>query len=96
MLSGACAWSRLCAGSCGADGESKVIQYCTSLLLLYSSSSCQGPVPSTGGAPAAVGAMESKVAKLMELGFSRERVQEALMLTNGNEEQAAGLLFGGL
>lgn len=57
---------------------------------------CQGPVPATQGAPAATGAMEGKIAKLVELGFTREQAHEALMLTNGNEEQAAGLLFGGL
>lgn len=38
---------------------------------------------------------ESKVAKLVELGFSREAVVQALTLFNGNEEQAAGFLFGG-
>ncbi|XWS51678.1 hypothetical protein CRYUN_Cryun11dG0004000 [Craigia yunnanensis] len=38
---------------------------------------------------------EAKVAKLVELGFAREMVIEALKLTGGNEEQAAGILFGG-
>jgi len=31
----------------------------------------------------------------VELGFGRNAVVEALQLFNGNEEQAAGFLFGG-
>ncbi|KAF3602759.1 hypothetical protein F2Q69_00038551 [Brassica cretica] len=38
---------------------------------------------------------EAKIAKLVELGFSREAVVQALRLFEGNEEQAAGFLFGG-
>ncbi|XP_022734617.1 DNA damage-inducible protein 1 isoform X1 [Durio zibethinus] len=38
---------------------------------------------------------EAKVAKLVELGFAREMVIEALKICDGNEEQAAGILFGG-
>ncbi|PPR90417.1 hypothetical protein GOBAR_AA30270 [Gossypium barbadense] len=38
---------------------------------------------------------EAKVAKLVELGFAREIVVEALKFCDGNEEQAAGILFGG-
>ncbi|KAK9152340.1 hypothetical protein Syun_010649 [Stephania yunnanensis] len=38
---------------------------------------------------------EAKVAKLTELGFGRDAVIQALQLFNGNEEQAAGYLFGG-
>ncbi|KAJ6417559.1 hypothetical protein OIU84_003311 [Salix udensis] len=38
---------------------------------------------------------EAKVAKLVELGFGREAAIQALKLFNGNEEQAAGFLFGG-
>ncbi|XP_054819750.1 protein DNA-DAMAGE INDUCIBLE 1 [Prosopis cineraria] len=38
---------------------------------------------------------EAKIAKLVELGFGREAVIQALKLFNGNEEQAAGFLFGG-
>ncbi|KAL9365965.1 hypothetical protein Peur_000046 [Populus x canadensis] len=38
---------------------------------------------------------EAKVAKLVELGFGREAVIQALRLFDGNEEQAAGFLFGG-
>ncbi|KAL5097308.1 hypothetical protein RYX36_001635 [Vicia faba] len=37
---------------------------------------------------------ESKVAKLVEPGFERQAVIQALQLFNGNEEQAAGFLFG--
>ncbi|MED6199655.1 DNA damage-inducible protein 1 [Stylosanthes scabra] len=38
---------------------------------------------------------EAKVAKLVELGFERAAVIQALKLFDGNEEQAAGFLFGG-
>ncbi|OVA19720.1 Ubiquitin-associated domain/translation elongation factor EF-Ts [Macleaya cordata] len=38
---------------------------------------------------------EAKVAKLVELGFGRDAVIQALRLSEGNEEQAAGYLFGG-
>ncbi|KAK8962250.1 hypothetical protein KSP40_PGU005806 [Platanthera guangdongensis] len=41
------------------------------------------------------GGLESKVAKLVELGFDAEAVKQALRLFNGNEEQAAAYLFGG-
>ncbi|CAJ1960228.1 unnamed protein product [Sphenostylis stenocarpa] len=59
--------------------------------------------PSTGGHPsggasgnrAKESEFEAKVAKLVELGFERNAVVEALQLFNGNEEQAAGFLFGG-
>ncbi|GAU13419.1 hypothetical protein TSUD_127150 [Trifolium subterraneum] len=37
---------------------------------------------------------ESKVAKLVELGFDRQAVIQALQLFNGNDEQAVGFLFG--
>jgi len=40
-------------------------------------------------------AHEAKIAKLVELGFDRASVIQALNLFNGNEEQAAGFLFGG-
>lgn len=38
---------------------------------------------------------EAKVVKLVELGFGRDAVIQALKLFDGNEEQAAGFLFGG-
>ncbi|KAL6999062.1 DNA damage-inducible protein 1 [Sarracenia purpurea var. burkii] len=38
---------------------------------------------------------EAKVAKLVELGFGREAVIQALKFCDGNEDQAAGYLFGG-
>lgn len=38
---------------------------------------------------------EAKITKLVELGFERGSVIQALKLFNGNEEQAAGFLFGG-
>ncbi|AQK60023.1 ubiquitin family protein [Zea mays] len=51
------------------------------------------------GAPAANppqgGDFEAKVTKLVELGFDRASVTQALKLFNGNEEQAAAFLFGG-
>lgn len=39
--------------------------------------------------------IEPKVLRLMELGFDRESVTQALTLFGGNEEQAASYLFGG-
>ncbi|XP_011000338.1 PREDICTED: UBA domain-containing protein mud1-like isoform X2 [Populus euphratica] len=53
---------------------------------------------SSGGARSSVTQgpdFEAKVAKLVELGFGREAVTQALKLFDGNEEQAAGFLFGG-
>ncbi|XP_047315938.1 protein DNA-DAMAGE INDUCIBLE 1 isoform X2 [Impatiens glandulifera] len=38
---------------------------------------------------------EGKVARLIELGFSRGEVIQALKFFDGNEDQAAGYLFGG-
>jgi DNA damage-inducible protein 1 len=38
---------------------------------------------------------EAKVQRLVELGFDRRTVIQALTLFNGNEEQAASYLFGG-
>ncbi|KAK1291464.1 hypothetical protein QJS10_CPB17g00336 [Acorus calamus] len=38
---------------------------------------------------------EAKITKLVELGFDRAAAIQALKLFNGNEEQAAGFLFGG-
>ncbi|XP_062218489.1 protein DNA-DAMAGE INDUCIBLE 1-like [Phragmites australis] len=53
----------------------------------------------TTGAPVANppqgGDFEAKVTKLVELGFDRASVLQALKLFNGNEEQAAAFLFGG-
>ncbi|KAL2610463.1 hypothetical protein R1flu_029036 [Riccia fluitans] len=39
--------------------------------------------------------LEVKITRLMELGFDRESVTQALTLCDGNEEQAASYLFGG-
>ncbi|KAL2523798.1 ubiquitin family protein [Abeliophyllum distichum] len=50
---------------------------------------------STGGNAAQGPVFEAKVAKLVELGFGREQVIQALKFFDGNEEQAAGFLFGG-
>lgn len=60
------------------------------------SSSQSGSQSSGGAAPVMVqGAeFEAKIAKLVELGFGRDAVIQALKLFNGNEEQAAGFLFG--
>lgn len=52
----------------------------------------------SGGAPGNLTQgpeFEAKVAKLVELGFGREAVIQALKFFDGNEEQAAGYLFGG-
>ncbi|PSR85427.1 DNA damage-inducible protein [Actinidia chinensis var. chinensis] len=38
---------------------------------------------------------EAKVSRLIELGFEREAVIQALKFFDGNEDQAAGYLFGG-
>ncbi|KAI3889214.1 hypothetical protein MKX03_006446 [Papaver bracteatum] len=53
-----------------------------------SSGTSQGDVTQTPG-------FEAKVTKLVELGFSRDAVVQALRISEGNEEQAAGYLFGG-
>lgn len=45
-----------------------------------------------GGLPAG---WEDKVQRLQALGFSREQCLQALRSTNGNEEMAGALLFGG-
>ncbi|KAG9448787.1 hypothetical protein H6P81_008752 [Aristolochia fimbriata] len=55
-------------------------------------SSKPGVLPSK---PAQGPDFEAKIAKLVELGFGREAVIQALTLFDGNEEQAAGFLFGG-
>lgn len=49
----------------------------------------QRPAPGGGAAVA-----ESKVQRLMELGFERAAVQRALAMCDGNEEVAAGMLLG--
>ena len=46
-------------------------------------------------APAPVASTESKIAKLVELGFDRAKCAEALEASGGNEEYAASLLFSG-
>lgn len=45
--------------------------------------------------PAQGAEFEAKIARLVELGFDRNSVIQALKLFNGNEDQAAGFLFGG-
>ncbi|XP_051125068.1 protein DNA-DAMAGE INDUCIBLE 1 [Andrographis paniculata] len=54
-----------------------------------------GPSGSTARNASQGPEFEAKVSKLVELGFQREQVIQALKLFNGNEEQAAGFLFGG-
>ncbi|PWA97487.1 ubiquitin family protein [Artemisia annua] len=51
-----------------------------------------GPV---GGSTTQGADFEAKITKLIELGFSRDAVIQALKFFDGNEEQAAGYLFGG-
>ena len=46
-------------------------------------------------APAAAGGDDAKIAKLMELGFTKEQCEQALGAAGGNEEHAAAILFGG-
>ncbi|KAL8462082.1 hypothetical protein ACS0TY_032428 [Phlomoides rotata] len=58
-------------------------------------SSPSGPIGSAGNNPSQGPEFEAKVAKLVELGFGREQVVQALKFFDGNEEQAAGFLFGG-
>ncbi|KAL4554656.1 hypothetical protein LXL04_037255 [Taraxacum kok-saghyz] len=53
------------------------------------------PAPPTQSGPAPGAEFEAKIVKLVELGFDRNSVIQALKLFNGNEEQAAGYLFGG-
>lgn len=53
------------------------------------------PSGSAGGNLTQGPEFEAKVAKLVELGFGREAVVQALKFFDGNEEQAAGYLFGG-
>lgn len=53
------------------------------------------PAPTTQSGPAPGAEFEAKIVKLVELGFDRNSVIQALKLFNGNEEQAAGYLFGG-
>ncbi|KAL9263359.1 DNA-DAMAGE INDUCIBLE 1-like protein, partial [Drosera capensis] len=45
--------------------------------------------------PAQDAEFEAKIAKLVELGFERNAVIQALKFFNGNEDLAAGYLFGG-
>ncbi|CAN4117827.1 unnamed protein product [Withania somnifera] len=54
-----------------------------------------GPSGSSRGNATQGPEFEAKVAKLVELGFGREAVIQALKFFDGNEEQAAGYLFGG-
>ncbi|KAG8365184.1 hypothetical protein BUALT_Bualt18G0078000 [Buddleja alternifolia] len=54
-----------------------------------------GPTGTTGRNTSQGPDFEAKVAKLVELGFGREQVIQALKFFDGNEEQAAGFLFGG-
>lgn len=52
-----------------------------------------GPAGSRSEAAAPSGS-EEKILRLVELGFSREQVIGALSACDGNEDQAAGILFG--
>ncbi|KAL9235255.1 hypothetical protein vseg_010030 [Gypsophila vaccaria] len=54
-----------------------------------------GSSGAVGGTPNQGSDFEAKIAKLVELGFDRNSVIEALKLFNGNEDLAAGFLFGG-
>lgn len=82
--------SNLASSSQGAAGESSKAREKTPDV---------PPPSSPAGAPAVIppqgGDFEAKVIKLVELGFDRASVIQALQLCNGNEDQAAGYLFGG-
>uniref|UniRef100_A0A0E0JWX9 DNA damage-inducible protein 1 n=1 Tax=Oryza punctata TaxID=4537 RepID=A0A0E0JWX9_ORYPU len=85
--------SKLASLSQGAAGESSTAREKTP---------DAPPRAPTTGAPAVNppqpqrgGDFEAKVTKLVELGFDRASVIQALKLFNGNEEQAAAFLFGG-
>nr|GMC69995.1 DNA damage-inducible protein 1 [Ipomoea batatas] len=54
-----------------------------------------GPSGSSGQTQTQGSNFEAKVSKLVELGFGREAVIQALKFFDGNEEQAAAYLFGG-
>ena len=60
------------------------------------SSRARHSAASRGEGAGAGDADEAKVAKLVELGFDRDKCVEALRASGGNEEYAASLLFGGL
>ncbi|GJX24548.1 DNA damage-inducible protein 1 [Tanacetum coccineum] len=55
----------------------------------------QSPAGPPRGGPTQGPEFEAKVQKLIELGFTREAVVQALKFFDGNEEAAAGYLFGG-
>ncbi|XP_024976084.1 DNA damage-inducible protein 1-like [Cynara cardunculus var. scolymus] len=71
-------------GSSGSAGRSNI----------STPSGGQSSGPARGGATHEA-EYEGKIGKLVELGFSREAVIQALKFFDGNEEQAAGYLFGG-
>jgi len=54
------------------------------------------PTPAAAPAPAAGNPAEAGVAKLVELGFSREAAVQALQAAGGNVDMAAAMLFGGM
>nr|GMC53385.1 DNA damage-inducible protein 1 [Ipomoea batatas] len=54
-----------------------------------------GPSGSSSQSPSEGPEFEAKVTKLVELGFGRAAVIQALKFFDGNEEQAAAYLFGG-
>uniref|UniRef100_A0A0D9VDE1 DNA damage-inducible protein 1 n=1 Tax=Leersia perrieri TaxID=77586 RepID=A0A0D9VDE1_9ORYZ len=82
--------SKLASLSQGAAGESSTAREKTP--------DVPARAPATGAPavnPPQGGDFEVKVTKLVELGFDRASVIQALKLFNGNEEQAAAFLFGG-
>nr|GMC53657.1 DNA damage-inducible protein 1 [Ipomoea batatas] len=60
-----------------------------------SSTPTGGPSGSSSQSPSEGPEFEAKVTKLVELGFGRAAVIQALKFFDGNEEQAAAYLFGG-
>ncbi|GAQ81962.1 DNA damage-inducible protein 1 [Klebsormidium nitens] len=54
-----------------------------------------GPVAASPGPLVATSELEGKIQALVDLGFDRAAAQNALLLCNGNQDQAASYLFGG-
>nr|GEV67059.1 DNA damage-inducible protein 1 [Tanacetum cinerariifolium] len=80
------------ASSSGAQGSSGSAAAWSNAPTLSGGQSPAGPAR---GGPTQGPEFEAKVQKLIELGFTREAVVQALKFFDGNEEAAAGYLFGG-
>eukprot|EP00245_Coleochaete_scutata_P007428 TRINITY_DN22839_c0_g1_i1.p1 TRINITY_DN22839_c0_g1~~TRINITY_DN22839_c0_g1_i1.p1 ORF type:complete len:420 (-),score=96.04 TRINITY_DN22839_c0_g1_i1:511-1770(-) len=87
------------AGPSGNDGAPA--QGASQTIATHPPAPLHGTGGSGAGAPVGVAAppgqseQELKISRLMELGFDRARVVEALAVCQNNEEHAASFLFGG-